>query len=138
MRRFTGALVLVAALAACTEAGEETDDAVGTPTALPSEVQQALCDAQGQVIQAAEDVRSGDIQTREELITELEGLSADLEDQASQLEEEAPEAAATVRDLAESVTRLQDAVERADTSEAAAAADDVADAAADLPGCPTA
>src|SRR5919108_4922624 len=137
MRRFMGTLVLLAALAACTQEGEEAGDAIVTPTALPSEAQEALCDAQEQVLQVAEDVRSGDIATSEELVTELEGLRTDLEDQASELEAEAPEVAATVRDLAEGVGRLGDAVEGADPGEIAEASENVADAAAELPGCPT-
>ena len=136
MRRSSLLLVpiLAVALAACSSSG--------TPSTTPSNVQQtvsqAVCDAQAKVLEIVGKVQASSLQSKADLVTQLQLLQAELSSQADTLQSKGQGAAATqVRNVADAVGQLSTAVNGTDPAAVVTAAARVADAIRAVPGCPS-
>lgn len=126
-------LALAVSLVACSNSGTTT-----APSSVQQTVQQAVCDAQAKVLDVAGKVQASSLQSKADLVAQLQQLQTQLNSQADTLASNGQSAAARqVRNVADGVGQLATAVNGTDPAAVVAAAARVADAIRQVPGCPS-
>jgi predicted small lipoprotein YifL len=127
------AAVLVLTVAACGNSGPATP----SPSAVRQTVGQAVCDAQGKVLDAVAKAQASP-PSKADLVAQLQQLQNQLNSQAATLDSQGQATIATqVRNAATGLGQLATAVNGTDPAAVVAAAAVVANAIRQIPGCPS-
>ncbi|HEX9411686.1 MAG TPA: hypothetical protein VF986_08345 [Actinomycetota bacterium] len=112
--------------------------ASSAPTDVQQSTRQAVCDAQAKVLDVVGQVQASSLQSKADVIAQLQLLQGELNSQADSLQSKGQSAAATkVKDVADGAGRLATAINGTDPGAVVTAAAQVADAVRRVPGCPS-